>query len=411
LSALTLQPAGAQDGSQDPTGLEAAGPPEVYVNTELLERLAKERLSPGAPGGSTAAQPPRALLQAPPNWQLESRLYVVPLGQAADQPLPAEPAQAPPAPSLLATELQALEGRPPGATAGPGAAAPIKPRTVPQRPARIAAAPTDGEAAPGAAAAETPRPEARPEAQDVAPLQASPSGDGAEPVDPAPATPPAVAEAIAEASEAPPAPAAILDELAGAATRETPRSGRINAPPVPEPPAPLQAAAAESDRAESDGAESGGAESGGAESGGAAAAEVAPAGPPAEPASGPEARLGPAAAPAESSEPQLAARPPAKVPLQGRILFEGSSTGLSPEARAVLEGLARRLLAAESESVELRAYATGRDPRRLSLSRGLVARGYLEKLGIEAEKVFLRPLGDKAADGPSERIDYEVVTP
>ncbi|MCG8597525.1 MAG: hypothetical protein MI785_24610 [Kiloniellales bacterium] len=347
-----------------------AEPTAVYVNTELLERLAAGR----AAASPRNARQPRPLLQAPPSWQLRSRLYVVPPGQAG----PAAPTQAPPAPSVLTSELEALEGGRSGGRRSEAEA--VRPRDVPARPAETAATPPpDEETAASALGSETAG------GQVPAPLPAEPPGSAE--------APPSTAEIAAPASPlaqgpagAPPAPAAILGELAEAATREASRSGRITAPPVPEPPAPPGAAtpAARDDAA-----------------------------PPATVAAAPEPekRLGPAAPAAKETDSQISARTPVEVPLKGRILFEAGSTQLSPEARGVLEGVAGRLLAAEAEAVELRAYATGRDPRRLSLSRGLVARGYLETLGVEAEKVFLRPLGDQAAEGPVERIDYELVTP
>ena len=377
LSTTASLPALAQDAVGSPTES-----PAVYVNKELLERLAT---APPATGSSTEPRP-EPVLRTPPSWQLESRLYVVPLGQAG----PAEPAQSPPAPSVLTSELEALEGR--RSARSRGEAAVVKPRVVPPRPAKAAATPApEDEAAVSAPAPETagaavpdpaPAPTPAGDSDDSKPPAAEAPMAAAKTEDPAP---PSV-ERTADASSAPPAPAAILGELAEAAERQAPRSSRITAPPVPEPPAPPSTATAE--------------------------AEKTP--PEAAPTPKPEERLGPAApAAAETAESdtQLSARPPAEVPLKGQILFEAGSTQLSPEARGVLDGLAGRLLAAEAEAIEIRAYATGRDSRRLSLSRGLAARSYLQKQGVEPEKVFLRPLGDKAAEGPAERIDYELVTP
>ena len=428
--ACVTTPSLAQEGGESPAVI-----PEIYINNELLERLAKE---PSTAGADPEPQP-RALLQAPPDWQLESRIYVAPFGGAG----PAEPAQAPPAPSVLTTELEALEGGRSGAERKKAAV--VKPRDVPPRPAKPAAtaakeaeavsatpmpeakavqeadsasapvpaeapipaevpvpfeAPVTAEVPPPAkspAAAEASIPAEPPVTAEVPALSEMP-GDAMPLTPKAPATtvePPPPAPSVdvpaAEAPSAPPAPAAILDELAEAAQRQAPRPSKVTAPPVPEPPVPPASESVATDDQ-------------------AIAARPPVSDPPSQ---GPEERLGPAAPTAGASadaETQLSARPLAQVPFQGQILFEAGSTELSPEARVVLDGLARRLLAAEAEAVELRAYATGRDPRRLSLSRGLVARSYLEKLGIEAEKVFLRPLGDKAAEGPAERIDYELVT-
>ena len=391
LLALAPLPSLAQDSGETPSGApEVTGTSDVYVNTELLERLAKERPAPG-PSDRPRARP---LLQAPPAWQLESRLYVVPLGQSG----PAEAAQAPPAPSVLTSELEALEGRRAGAARREAV---IKPRPAPPRPekaeAEAEAEPEDEAAVSGEAAASAEREgpevaEAPPPAED--PGGADPTAAPATAESPAPSPDEPEAEAETATPSAPPAPAAILDELA---ERQAPRPGRITAPPVPEPPAPSGTGTAAAEASAS-----------------TETAAPAPPQPAAPPAPGPEERLGPATpavdAPGDGGA-QLAARPPAKTPLEGRILFEAGSTELSPEARSILDGLAARLLTADAEAVELRAYATGLDPRRLSLSRGLVTRGYLEKQGVAADKVFLRPLGDQAPEGPAERIDYELVTP
>ncbi len=480
---LATSPSRAQDQRETP-----ASTPGVYVNTELLERLAAE----DAAARPSAEATPQSLLQTPPAWQLESRLYVVPLGRAQ----PAEPALAPPVPSVLTSELKAQEE---GRAAPVRKPAPVvKPREAPPRSAKVAVAPdaedkappsatgSRGEASGAQAAAPVPAPTEAPSEADIpaaappqvtadlgdrgeetasgltspqTPAPGSQPGSGSPPPRQAPgkteiptaappqltaelqglgedaasgasrpqipvpeppdAAPPALppqgpgtieipamspspaatalpdpepeTPAATTGSNVPPPAAQILDELAEAAEREAPRTRTIVAPPVPEPPPPLEPDAIVSEET-------------------TAETELATAAPPAP---DPEEQLGPAPAPltTKNRERQLAARPPARVPSEGRILFEAGSTELSPEARGVLEGLAKRLKAADAEGVELRAYATGRNSRRLSLSRGLVARGYLEKLGVDPDTVFLRPLGDSATDGPSERIDFELVAP
>ena len=480
---LATSPSRAQEQGEIP-----ASTPEVYVNTELLERLATE----GTAARPSAEETPQSLLQTPPSWQLESRLYVVPLGRAQ----PAEPALAPPVPSVLTSELKAQEG----GRAAPARKRPsvVMPREAPPRSPKVVVAPDSGDKAParaagsqgeafgeqaaapvpappaasseadipaaappqltadlgvrgedaasGASGPETPAPGSQagagsppprqaldkteiptaapprlttelqglgedaasgasgpqnlvPEPPDAAPPALPPQGPGTIEIpamspspaataspDPEPETP-----ADATGADAPPPAAQILDELAEAAEREAPRTRTVVAPPVPEPPPPLDPDAIPSDET-------------------TAADELATAAPPAP---DPEEQLGPVPAPLTTKDAgrQIAARPPAKASPEGRILFEAGSTELSPEARGVLEGLAERLKAADAEGVELRAYATGRDSRRLSLSRGLVARGYLEKLGVDPDTVFLRPLGDTATAGPSERIDFELLAP
>ena len=391
LWALAPLPSLAQDGGEAPPGSpEVPGSPDIYVNTKLLERLASERPAPG-PSDAPRVRP---LLQAPPAWQLESRLYVVPLGQSG----PAEAAQAPPAPSVLTSELESLEGRRAGAARREAV---VKPRPAPPRPEKAEAEPGPVDQAAARATAVAPGESEGPETTEPPPPE-GPGGEATAAEAAAESPAPSPAEVAAATPGAPPAPATILGELA---EREEPRPSKITAPPVPEPPVPEPQVPEPPTPSGTEAAEV---------SANAEAAAPIPPQSAAPPAPAPEERLGPATPAVDAPDdggPQLTARPPAKAPLEGRILFEAGSTELSPEARSILDGLAARLLTADAEAVELRAYATGLDPRRLSLNRGLVARGYLEKQGVAVDKVFLRPLGDKAPEGPAERIDYELVTP
>ena len=410
-------PAQAQDAAP------AQSTPEVFVNTELLERLAKE-----APAPKDRAEPEQRL-ETPPDWQLKSRLLVVP--ESARQP--AEPSLAPPAPSLLATELQALEKQAERKTQRQGA----EPRfeTPPQPPLRpdeaIAAKAAAALAAAQKAAAEpdTAEPDTAvseaevgppPAPSDLVPEGASP---GSPPVAAASgATPEAAPRELVEipdagsAGDSPdpsdagseasldegpaPKPSDLLSELAEAPAEQGQARTPVAAPSVPEPPAPR-----DSDRE----------------------AEVpAPPPPSALPEedvagqatrttagsdAGPESSTRPASetatqTPSKNQEAQEARLPPAPIePYNNQIFFESGSTELLPEARALLQQVARQLAENEDDVVELRAYASGRDARRVSLNRAIVARAYLSELGVSSKRIVLRPLGNNGKLDRGERID------
>ncbi|RMD64237.1 MAG: OmpA family protein, partial [Alphaproteobacteria bacterium] len=92
------------------------------------------------------------------------------------------------------------------------------------------------------------------------------------------------------------------------------------------------------------------------------------------------------------------------------VLFAQGSAELTDEARTQLAALARRLAEDESIRVQLLAYAkdTGGGTsraRRLSLSRALAVRSFLIERGIRSTRMDVRALGDKAADGPPDRVD------
>lgn len=123
----------------------------------------------------------------------------------------------------------------------------------------------------------------------------------------------------------------------------------------------------------------------------------------------------PAMRPAPSEQPQrMAALPPgAMTEIEGsqglRILFEGSSSGLTTAAETQLKALAESLAGGDSR-VQLKAYAGGSSEtvsmaRRLSLSRALAVRSFLIEQGIRSTRIDVRALGVAQDDGPGERVD------
>tara|TARA_Y100001960_G_scaffold330907_1_gene426301 strand:+ start:848 stop:1939 length:1092 start_codon:yes stop_codon:yes gene_type:complete len=97
-----------------------------------------------------------------------------------------------------------------------------------------------------------------------------------------------------------------------------------------------------------------------------------------------------------------------------QILFETESDALSDADRALLQGLAGQLDANPDQRVQLRAFASSEgtsasDSRRLALSRALAVRAYLIENNVRSTRIDVRALGDKAEEGPMDRIDIVLV--
>jgi outer membrane protein OmpA-like peptidoglycan-associated protein len=117
----------------------------------------------------------------------------------------------------------------------------------------------------------------------------------------------------------------------------------------------------------------------------------------------------------EAAEPaveaQTAALPPAGTLAEHvRVLFQEGSAELSDDARGRLASLAKVLKANAAVRVQLLAYAKGTAEsasraRRLSLSRALTVRAFLIEEGVRSTRMDVRALGDKAGDGPVDRVD------
>jgi outer membrane protein OmpA-like peptidoglycan-associated protein len=112
-----------------------------------------------------------------------------------------------------------------------------------------------------------------------------------------------------------------------------------------------------------------------------------------------------------AAETQTAALPPAGALVERvRVLFQEGSAVLSEAAKGQLTGVATFLEANASVRVQLLAYAkaTSESPsraRRLSLSRALAVRAFLIEQGVRSTRMDVRALGDKAPDGPVDRVD------
>lgn len=280
----------------------------------------------------------------PPQQPPRSRLTVPPpSGQRADAPAPRRPSGE--LPSRLLVERPRHQGTIATRAPGPAPVARPKPPTV-ARPEPVETV------APAQPATDTPE---VPVAAVTAPAP-SVSGDQPAPPDPPPAKPQAAAPAEAVAAPSlPPAPSA--------------QAEASEAEPSPPPPA---------------------------------AAETPPAADTATIAAAPAV---PAPAP-----PQTAARPRGDGIAERRILFDETSADLSEAAKAELAALADALKEDPAARIQLLAYAKDRGAgssraRRVSLSRALSVRAFLIDQGIRSTRMDVRALGDKAQDGPSERVD------
>ena len=97
-----------------------------------------------------------------------------------------------------------------------------------------------------------------------------------------------------------------------------------------------------------------------------------------------------------------------------RITFGPGATDLNPATQAALVGIAQKAKAAPGAPVTLLAHAAEitddpSTPRRLSLTRALVARAVLISQGIESTRIYVRALGPADLDGgPADRVDVVI---
>lgn len=322
--------------------------PNVQVDLGVLDRYAAPSTVPGQYLQNRAPAGPSLSVQFPPTAPPSSRLT----GPLANSPLPA------------------LQVRRPAQ------------RPVERPVERMAAAPTPP--APAAPRAAERAPEAvmpPPPAAPVAPVTQEPERMAAAPP-PAPEPEPA----------ATPEPAPMPEPMAG------PKPETAVAPSAPATPAPAAPSTNETRMAATP------------------PAAPAPARPAADEPSAPLAPMPTGSSTRPASEPsQLAARPPANSaggPV--RVTFESESAKLPDSARNDLAGLAAALKSDDALRIQLLAYAEGTSEtasqaRRLSLSRALAVRSYLIEQGVRSTRMDVRALGDKAENGPADRVDVVIV--
>lgn len=97
-----------------------------------------------------------------------------------------------------------------------------------------------------------------------------------------------------------------------------------------------------------------------------------------------------------------------------RIAFPGGQSQLPDDAAAKLDPVIARLKQDDRLRVQLMAYADGdqdgaNKARRLSLSRALAVRAYLIDNEIASTRMDVRALGNRADDGPADRVDLVVI--
>ncbi|MDX1401209.1 MAG: OmpA family protein [Kiloniellales bacterium] len=92
------------------------------------------------------------------------------------------------------------------------------------------------------------------------------------------------------------------------------------------------------------------------------------------------------------------------------ILFEPGSAELRSESASTLENVAGMMKADGDLRIQLLAYAAKDEEspnaaRRISLSRALAVRRFLNEQGISSTRMQLRALGDKVPEGAADRVD------
>ncbi len=234
--------------------------------------------------------------------------------------------------------------------------------TSPVRPTRPAAAPAPAVASAPPAQIEAPKPPAAPDPAPDVHTAARPPAPEAPTTPPEPVKPPAAASQIEIPSSAP-------------AQADIQLPTQVPEPPRPPAAPPVSARAAE----------------------------------PAIEAPAPTAETPPA-----RPAPQVAALPQAQEELELRVEFESGSARLPDDARQPLQQLVNQIDGDPDMRVQLRAYAGGSAEtsslaRRLSLSRALAVRSYLIEQGVRSTRMDVRALGNKAGEGPPDRVDIVLV--
>ena len=103
----------------------------------------------------------------------------------------------------------------------------------------------------------------------------------------------------------------------------------------------------------------------------------------------------------------------AATPAAVRLLFPEGKADLSPGDQEAIRGLARAISDPAGNSINVVAYAAGKenDPstaRRVSLSRGMAVRTLLIESGIPSSHIYVRALGAAAPDTPADRVELSV---
>ncbi len=133
---------------------------------------------------------------------------------------------------------------------------------------------------------------------------------------------------------------------------------------------------------------------------------------------GPAEPSAPAATTEPAAETVVAAIDPSDLP-QGpgdtmRIAFPPGDAELPAEATGPLGAVSALLQTDDSLRLQLRAYAGGdansaSQARRLSLSRALAVRSFFIEQGVRSTRIDVRALGNRVEDGPSDRVDVNLM--
>ena len=97
-----------------------------------------------------------------------------------------------------------------------------------------------------------------------------------------------------------------------------------------------------------------------------------------------------------------------------RIVFSGDAAALPEPAKGDLKQIAGALGQDSALRIQVLAYASSGDDaqkaRRLSLTRALAVRSYLIEQGVGSTRIDVKPLGNAAEGGPSDRVDILILS-
>ncbi len=99
-----------------------------------------------------------------------------------------------------------------------------------------------------------------------------------------------------------------------------------------------------------------------------------------------------------------------------RLNFASGESDLSPDSVTAIKQGAEQAPPGDATTFNILAYAAGKpdDPstaRRLSLARAMAVRTVLVANGIASAHIFVRAMGDRAGDGPADRVDLNITGP
>lgn len=123
----------------------------------------------------------------------------------------------------------------------------------------------------------------------------------------------------------------------------------------------------------------------------------------------------PVATVSPQGEIQTAAVPVATAQNSVRVVFDNASTNLPAAAKATLDEVAKKMIAAPNMRLQLLAYSASdgdnaSQARRTSLFRAITVRSYLIEKEVLSRRIEVRALGNKFDQAPGDRVDIIMAT-